>query len=288
MIRHRQRQISVLGGRAGRFLETEVTLREARDILLQPLRHGFFFAQNLRANPRCFLIAHVLGGADKNTVRRDLHRLEGIARERALHHLVADEEAAERLRETEHLCARILDDRRASAPAFDAAANELGLPLRLLDVLFDAAFEVRIIFEAASHAAEHGFSLLLGRMRIAQPFHQPFFGAGHSPLLFARFTSSPADSGTDSQRWSPVFLRRKCLYVNERPRRATRSYVSHLTKKMRGFALFANTIGARAHGAVPRAFAHPTGGSVARRLAMQRNACAWRVPAPLRTLQVEA
>jgi hypothetical protein len=48
-------------------------------------------------------------------------------------------------------------------------------------MLLDARFQLRVVLDAARHAAQHGFGLLLGRMRVAQPFHQSFFCRGHTP-----------------------------------------------------------------------------------------------------------
>jgi len=120
----------------------------------------------------------MLGGGHEGAVGGDLHLLEDVARHRAFHHLVADEEAAECLAETGDLAGHVLDHGGVATEPFDTAAHEVGLPAGLVEMALQPGLQLRIIFDPTRGVAQHLLRLLLHGVSVAKPVDQHLAGPG--------------------------------------------------------------------------------------------------------------
>src|SRR5690606_24249694 len=135
-------------GRLPRARAAQIAPGDLGQMFFQPAGHGLLLAQDFPADARGLGVADLLGGPDQRAIHRDLEMLEGVAAERPLHDLVAHERAAERLQVADERRGAVLERRHGGAEALEAALEQLRLRPRLLQMLEDAATQVRVGLDA--------------------------------------------------------------------------------------------------------------------------------------------
>ncbi len=111
---------------------------------------------------------------NQDLVGGDFEILEDVAHLRAFDDLVIDHHAAHGLPHRHHLAAEVLEAGIGLVVALQAAFDQLGLVLRLGDVLLDPRLEFGVMLDTAGLLVQHGLGLRFHGMRIAQPLDEAF------------------------------------------------------------------------------------------------------------------